>query len=216
MEPKALLLDEPLSALDASTRRRAARELGGDDPPGCLGPGRARDPRLRGGRHPCRARSAWSTGGRIIQRGSATELAAARGIGICRGPRRLDRAEGPRRPSRQRRHADPPRERRMRESDSADPCELGDVSVSVHPWEILIEPPGCRIPPAPPAIASRLESLRLRDSATAFAVGLDAGQPLVCRGDAAGGRGARPGAGGGNPGRLESFGDQGCRGGGAG
>jgi len=174
VEPKTLLLDEPLSALDASTRGRAARELAATIESSGV-------PTLFV-THDYEEAATLAheigviDGGLIVQRGSAAELAAAPGsafvadlvgsIVIAGRAKHLGDAGTP----------------IALEGGATifttDPCEPGEVVVSVHPWEILIEPPGSdaagsarnRVPATVTSV-TRLGS-RVR-------VGLDAGQPLA-------------------------------------
>jgi molybdate transport system ATP-binding protein len=137
--PRALLLDEPLSALDARTRARAARELTGIlrdvDVPTLLVTHDFSEAALLGDE------VAIIDAGRVIQRGSASELAAAptsafvadfTGAVVLTGTA----SSGP---------------------DGVTVVELdgggrvtalsparGPVAVSVYPWEIAIEPAGAR------------------------------------------------------------------------
>ncbi len=136
-QPSALLLDEPLSALDSRTRARAARELGAIlrdvGVPSVLVTHDFAEAALLG------SQVAIIDAGRIVQQGTASQLAAApasafvadfSGAVVLAGDARagadgltvvelegggsvsvLDRARGP-------------------------------VAVSVYPWEIAIEPPG--------------------------------------------------------------------------
>lgn len=135
-QPAALLLDEPLSALDTRTRARAGRELSSTlreiDVPTVLVTHDFSEAALLGDR------VAVIDSGRIVQRGSASELAAVpatafvadfTGAVVLTGSAR----EGP---------------------DGVTAIDLdgggtvialeharGPVAVSVYPWEIAIEPP---------------------------------------------------------------------------
>lgn len=189
--PRALLLDEPLSALDARTRARASRELNGilraTDVPAVLVTHDFAEAALLGDR------VAVIDSGRVIQQGTASQLAAApvsafvadfTGAAVLTGTARpgpdsstvvdldgggsvtaLDRAQGP-------------------------------VAVSVYPWEIAIEPLGA------PRIGSTQNHLEVEvTSVTAVAnrvrLGLLAPQPLAAEISAASARALAlaPGAG---------------------
>jgi molybdate transport system ATP-binding protein len=138
-EPRALLLDEPLSALDARTRARAGRELAellrSAQAPALLVTHDFTEAALLGDH------VAVMDGGRVIQRGTASELASAPGsafvadftgavvlTGIARpGPEGLTEVEldggG-----------------RALSVDHGD----GEVALTVHPWEISLSPAGSR------------------------------------------------------------------------
>ncbi|MGI8903310.1 MAG: ABC transporter ATP-binding protein [Solirubrobacteraceae bacterium] len=137
--PSALLLDEPLSALDARTRARAARELGSIlreiDVPTVLVTHDFSDAALFGDE------VAIIDSGRVIQQGSASELAAApttafvadfTGAVVLTGTARAG-ADG----------------LTTVELDgggsvtAVDPA-TGPVAVSLYPWEITIEPAGTK------------------------------------------------------------------------
>ncbi len=61
---------------------------------------------------------------------------------------------------------------------TTDPCEPGDVSLSVHPWEILIEPPGSSAAgSARNRVPARVASVT--QLGNRVRVGLDAGQSLA-------------------------------------
>ena len=174
IEPSVLLLDEPLSALDASTRGRAARELSATI-------AAAGVPTLLVTHdYEEAATLAREIGviaeGRIVQRGSAADLAAAPGSAFVADLVGSVVITG---------RAGHPGEAGIPvELDhgptvwTTSPCEAGSVALSVHPWEILIEPSGSSATgsarnrvPASVVSVTRLGS-RVR-------VGLDAGQPLA-------------------------------------
>jgi molybdate transport system ATP-binding protein len=174
VEPRALLLDEPLSALDASTRGRAARELAATVRSAAV-------PTVLVTHDYMEAATLADEigvvdGGRIIQRGSAAELAAAPGSAFVADLVGSIVLTGRAEPSGA---AGTPILLEGRETIyTVDPCQPGDVSVSVHPWEILIEPPGSEAAgSARNRVAARVTSVtRLGNRVR---VGLDAGQPLV-------------------------------------
>jgi molybdate transport system ATP-binding protein len=136
-EPEIMLLDEPLSALDARTRAAAARELGGvlrdSEAPTLLVTHDFAEAAQLGDR------VGIIDQGRVVQLGTASELAAAPRsafvadftgavvlTGVARpGPHGVTRVEldggGT-----------------VTSTDAAE----GDVAVSVYPWEIAVEPAG--------------------------------------------------------------------------
>ncbi|HEU4702995.1 MAG TPA: ABC transporter ATP-binding protein [Conexibacter sp.] len=135
--PRALLLDEPLAALDARSAAAAGRELAGLlrelNAPALLVTHDFEEAALLGDE------VAVLDAGRIVQRGSAAQLAAEpasafvadlTGAVVLRG------------------HAQPDAEGLTRvalegggEVVALAPA-LGAVAVAVHPWEIALEPPG--------------------------------------------------------------------------
>ncbi|MEJ7875451.1 MAG: ABC transporter ATP-binding protein [Solirubrobacterales bacterium] len=174
VEPAALLLDEPLSALDASTRGRAARELRTTIE-------EAGVPTLLVTHDFTEAATLANEigvidGGRIVQRGTAADLAGAPrsafvadlvGSVVLTGRAEAPGAAGT-----------PVTLDSGATVWTTDTCDLGAVSLSVHPWEILIEPPGSgalgsarnRVPARVVSITPLGNRVRL---------GLDAGQPLA-------------------------------------
>jgi molybdate transport system ATP-binding protein len=172
--PKALLLDEPLSALDARTRAGASRELqatlAGAGVPALLVTHDFAEAALLGDR------VAVIDGGRLVQQGSAQELAAApasafvadlTGAVVLTGSAhpgadgltlvRLDESAG--------------------ELTSTDPGS-GRVAASVHPWEIALAPPDDEASgSAQNRLGARVTSVT--HVGNRVRVGLDAGQPLV-------------------------------------
>ncbi len=187
--PRVLLLDEPLSALDARTRASASRELAGvlreTGVPALLVTHDFTEAAVLGDR------VAVIDGGRIVQQGTAGELAAAPGsafiadftgavvlTGVARGgPGDLtavdldgggvatstDRAAGP-------------------------------VALSVHPWEISLGPAGAR---AEGSAQNHLDAevVTVTHVGNRVRVGLAAPQPLVAEitGAAVGGLHLAPG-----------------------
>jgi molybdate transport system ATP-binding protein len=171
--PRALLLDEPLSALDTRTRGRAARELAGAlrsaGVPALLVTHDFGEAALLGDR------VAVIDEGRIVQEGSARELAAApasafvadlTGAVVLTGEARastdgltLVRLDG------------------GGEVTSTDPG-AGLVAVSVQPWEIALSAAG---EPASGSAQNRLSGMvaTVTHVGNRVRVGVEAGQPLV-------------------------------------
>ncbi len=174
VEPRALLLDEPLSALDASTRGRAAREL-------TSAIVAAGVPTLLVTHDYEEAATLADeigviSDGRIVQRGSAAELAGAPGSAFVAdlvGSVVISgRAGSPG-------DAGTPVELPGGQTVwTTDACEPGEVSVSVHPWEILIEPLGSTAAgSARNRLAARVVTVTPLGSRVRLA--LDAGQPIA-------------------------------------
>jgi len=174
VEPSVLLLDEPLSALDASTRGRATRELSATIEAAGV------PTLLVTHDYEEAATLAEEIGvigeGRIVQRGTAGELAASPGSAfvadLVGSVVLLGRAEAA---------GDAGTPVALEGGPtvwSTDACEPGDVALSVHPWEILIEPPGSEAAgSARNRVAARVVSVtRLGNRVR---IGLDAGQPLA-------------------------------------
>jgi molybdate transport system ATP-binding protein len=173
--PRALLLDEPLSALDARTRASASRELGAAlrdaGVPALLVTHDFGEAALLGDR------VAVIDGGRVVQEGSAQELAAAPASAFVADLTGAVVLTGEARPG--------PDGLTLVRLGGADGGELastdagsGPVAVSVHPWEIALAPAA----DAPSGSAQN----RLIGVVTSVAhvgnrvrVGVDAGQPLV-------------------------------------
>ena len=173
IEPRVLLLDEPLGALDSRTRAAASRELSAvladAEMPAILVTHDFHEAALLG------QRVAIIDGGRVLQQGSAEQLATApvsafvaefTGSVVLTG--------------RARRDSDGLTVIELDGGGSAsatDPGE-GPVAISVFPWEITLGPAG---EPAHDSAQNRLAA-RVQ-SITAVGnrvrVGLDAGQPLV-------------------------------------
>jgi molybdate transport system ATP-binding protein len=173
-EPRALLLDEPLSALDTRTRGHASRALASAlreaGVPALLVTHDFGEAALLGDR------VAVLDAGRIVQQGSARELAAApasafvadlTGAVVLTGEARpgpdgltLVRLDGG-----------------ATDAASTDPGS-GRVAVSVHPWEIALGPSGA--PPSGSA-QNRLEGAitTVTHVGNRVRVGVEAGQPLV-------------------------------------
>jgi molybdate transport system ATP-binding protein len=170
--PSVLLLDEPLSALDARTRASASRELAATlrslDVPVVLVTHEFNEAALLGDE------VAVIDGGRIVQRGTATELAAApatafvadfsgavvlTGTAIAtEGQLTLVDLDG---------------------GGVASTTDHGDgrVAVSVYPWEITIGQAPAAAESAQNRLSARITSLTTIGNRVR--VGLDAGQPLV-------------------------------------
>ncbi len=172
-EPRALLLDEPLSALDARTRAGATRELAA---------------MLRSAGVPALLvthdfgeaarladRVAVVDSGRVVQAGTAAELAARpasafvadlTGAVVMTGVARAG-----------------PSGQTVVELDgggsvSSSDRAAGRVAVSVHPWEIALEPAGSKAGGSPlNRLPAEVESVTAVGSRAR--VGLVAGQPLA-------------------------------------
>ena len=172
-EPRALLLDEPLSALDARTRASASRELATvlreASVPALLVTHDFTEAAILGDR------VAVIDGGRIVQEGTAGELAAApasafvadfTGAVVLTGVARegpggltiidLDGGGG---------------------ATSTD-RRTGPVALSVHPWEIALEPAGAR---SEGSAQNHLEAevITVTEVGNRVRVGMTAAQPLV-------------------------------------
>ncbi|MCW2953546.1 MAG: molybdate transporter, ATPase subunit [Conexibacter sp.] len=143
-EPRALLLDEPLSALDARSRASAGRELAGLlrdlDVPSVLVTHDFMEAALLGDE------VAVIDGGRVVQRGTAAQLAAEpasafvadfTGAAVLTGDvLAARRSEAP---------APEPLTRVALDGGgtiATTAAGEGAVAVAVHPWEISIEPAG--------------------------------------------------------------------------
>jgi molybdate transport system ATP-binding protein len=188
--PRALLLDEPLSALDPATRRGALRELhrllGALEIPVLLVTHSFDEAALLAGRLAVLDR------GRVVQDGAPAEISARPrspfvadlvGAAVLRGEASgepggltLVRLEG------------------GGEARSVDPGR-GPVAISVFPWEISLEPPG---PAAPGSVLNRVEGeiASLTAVGNRVRVGLAVPQPLSVEitGRSAAAMGLRPGA----------------------
>lgn len=173
LEPAALLLDEPLSALDARTRAGARGELAGAI-------ARAGVPTILVTHDFEEAvtladRVAVLSGGRIVERGSPGKLASRPGsafvadlVGSVVLGGRAETAAGSTRVALD----------GGGEVYTTDGCAPGPVALSVHPWDVALEPAGSE--PRGSArnrLAARVVSVTPLGSRVR--VGLDAGQPLV-------------------------------------
>jgi molybdate transport system ATP-binding protein len=190
-EPGVLLLDEPLSALDARTRAGAARELAAVlrevEAPALLVTHDFAEAAQLGDR------VGVMDAGRVIQEGSATDLAAAprsafvadfTGAVVLTGTAR----SGPDGLTRVRLDGGG-------EVVSTDPGE-GPVAVSVYPWEISVEPAG--VAPAPGSTQNHLpaEVVSVTTVGNRVRLGLAGPQPLAAEVTRASAErlGLRPGA----------------------
>ena len=189
--PQALLLDEPLSALDARTRASASRELAGvlrdSGVPALLVTHDFTEAAVLGDR------VAVIDGGRIVQQGTAGELAAApasafvadfTGAVVLTGVAREGAGPG---------------DVTVVELDgggiaTSTDRRSGPVALSVHPWEIALEPAGGHVEGS---MQNRLEAevLTVTQVGNRVRVGLAAPQPLVAEitGAAVGGLHLAPG-----------------------
>ena len=172
--PRALLLDEPLSALDASTRAHASRQL-------LELMAEAGVPTLLVTHDFDEAASiadevAVLEAGRIVQRGTAEELASrpasafvADLIGsVVLGGRAEHRVGGVTRIALDGGGT----------AFSTDLAESGTVVISIHPWEITLEPgPASTSTSARNHLRGRITSVR--SVGNRVRVGIDCGQPLV-------------------------------------
>ncbi|MEA2440258.1 MAG: molybdate transport system ATP-binding protein [Thermoleophilaceae bacterium] len=172
-EPRALLLDEPLSALDSRTRGRASRELAAAlraaGVPALLVTHDFGEAALLGDR------VAVIDEGRVVQEGSARELAAAptspfvadlTGAVVLTGDASpgsdgltLVRLDGG---------------GEVTSTDSG----AGQVAVSVHPWEIALAEAGA---PVSGSAQNRIDGtvVSIAHVGNRVRVGVEAGQPLV-------------------------------------
>jgi molybdate transport system ATP-binding protein len=172
-EPEVLLLDEPLSALDARTRAAAARELGAvlreSEAPALLVTHDFAEAAQLGDR------VGIVDQGRIVQVGTATELAAApRSAFVADFTGAVVLTGQARRGSDGLTHVELDGGGTVTSTDSAE----GAVGVSVYPWEITIEPEG---EPAHGSAENRLtaEILSMTTVGNRVRLGLAAPQPLV-------------------------------------
>ena len=173
-QPRALLLDEPLSALDARTRGRASRELTSAlreaAVPALLVTHDFAEAALLGDR------VAVLDAGRIVQEGSARELAEAPASAFVADLTGAVVLTGDARPG-------PDGLTLVRldgggaDAASTDPGQ-GRVAVSIHPWEIALGPAGAD---ATGSAQNRLEGpiTTVTHVGNRVRVGVEAGQPLV-------------------------------------
>ena len=174
-KPRVLLLDEPLSALDTSTRASASRELAGvlrdTGVPALLVTHDFTEAAVLGDR------VAVIDGGRIVQEGTAGELAAAPGsafiadftgavvlTGVARATAGLDDVT-------------------VVDLDGGGVATStdrgsGPVALSVHPWEISLQPAGAR---SEGSAQNHLDAevVTVTHVGNRVRVGLAAPQPLV-------------------------------------
>jgi molybdate transport system ATP-binding protein len=171
-EPRALLLDEPLSALDARTRAGASRELAAvlasAGVPALLVTHDFAEAALLADR------VGVIDGGRVVQEGAAAELAAApasafvadfTGAVVLTGTARPDR-DGLTRVALD----------GGGEVVTLEPAE-GPVAVGVYPWEIELVPPGARTGSARNHVP--VEVLSVTPVGSRVRIGLAAPQPLT-------------------------------------
>jgi molybdate transport system ATP-binding protein len=172
--PRALLLDEPLSALDARTRARAARELGATlrdaGVPAVLVTHDFAEAALLGDR------VAVLDAGRIVQQGSARELAARPASAFVADLTGAVVLAGTA-------HAGPDGLTVVAldgggSVTSTDTAE-GPVAATVHPWEIALAPAAA--PAEQSSAQNRLDAevTSVTHIGSRVRVGLAAGQPLV-------------------------------------
>ena len=172
-EPRALLLDEPLSALDSRTRASASRELSrvldAASSPAILVTHDFEEAALLGDR------VAVLDGGRVVQTGTAAELAAAPASAFVADLTGSVVLTGCARPC----------EHGLTEvaldgggSVISVDHGSGRVAVAVHPWEISLEPPGSA---AEDSIQNRLSATvcSVTPVGNRVRVGLVAPQPLT-------------------------------------
>ncbi len=172
--PRALLLDEPLAALDATTRAAARRELieliGEAGVPSILVTHDFTEASALAGR------VAVIESGRIVQSDSPGELAARPATSFVAEITGSSVLTG-----HSRGHSTGPTEVTLRGGASVlstDPSESGPVSISVHPWDISLEPPGS---PARGSQQNRLPGIvrSVAPIGSRVRIGLDVGQPLI-------------------------------------
>ena len=172
-QPRALLLDEPLSALDARTRASASRELAGvlrdSGVPALLVTHDFTEAAVLGDR------VAVIDGGRIVQEGTAGELAAAPASAFVADFTGAVVLTGIAHPG--------AGDLTVVELDgggiaTSTDRRTGPVALSVHPWEIALEPAGTHIEGS---MQNRLEAevLTVTQVGNRVRVGLAAPQPLV-------------------------------------
>jgi molybdate transport system ATP-binding protein len=171
-EPRALLLDEPLSALDARTRAAASRELGGilreAGVPALLVTHDFTEAALLGDA------VAVVDGGRIAQRGAAAQLAAEPASAFVADFTGAVVLTG---------HARPAGEVTVVELDGGGTVTAlerlsGPVAVSVYPWEIAVAPPGA-VDPGSARNHVPVEVVSVTVLGNRVRIGLAAPQPLT-------------------------------------
>jgi molybdate transport system ATP-binding protein len=188
-QPRVLLLDEPLSALDARTRASASRELAGvlreTGVPALLVTHDFTEAAVLGDR------VAVIDGGRIVQEGTAGDLAAAPGSAFIADFTGAVVLTGVARPG--------PGDVTVVELDGGGIATstdrgAGPVALSVHPWEISLEPAGAR---SEGSAQNHLDAevVTVTHVGNRVRVGLAAPQPLVAEitGAAVGGLHLAPG-----------------------
>jgi molybdate transport system ATP-binding protein len=171
--PAALLLDEPLSALDARTRAAAGRELGAvlreAEVPALLVTHDFTEAALLGDE------VGVIDGGRVVQRGSAAELAAAPASAFVADFTGAVVLTGTARPG-----EDGLTHVALDGGGAAVSTEPGDgpVAVSVYPWEIALAPPDTA---SPDSARNHLpvEVVSVTAVGNRVRVGLAAPQPLT-------------------------------------
>jgi molybdate transport system ATP-binding protein len=188
-QPRVLLLDEPLSALDARTRASASRELAGvlrdTGVPALLVTHDFTEAAVLGDR------VAVIDSGRIVQDGTPGELAAAPGSAFVADFTGAVVLTGVARPG--------PDDVTVVDLDGGGTAtstdrRAGPVALSVHPWEISLEPAGAR---SAGSAQNHLDAevLTVTHVGNRVRVGLAAAQPLVAEitGAAVGGLHLAPG-----------------------
>ena len=172
-QPRALLLDEPLSALDARTRASASRELAGvlrdTGVPALLVTHDFTEAAVLGDR------VAVIDGGRIVQQGTAGELAAAPGSAFVADFTGAVVLTGDARPG--------PADTTVVDLDGGGVATstdrgAGPVALSVHPWEISLEPAGAHVEGSAQNVLEA-EVVTVTRVGNRVRVGLAAPQPLV-------------------------------------
>ncbi|CAA9476444.1 MAG: Molybdenum transport ATP-binding protein ModC [uncultured Solirubrobacteraceae bacterium] len=190
-QPRVLLLDEPLSALDARTRASASRELAGvlrdTGVPALLVTHDFTEAAVLGDR------VAVIDAGRIVQEGTAGELAAAPHSAFVADFTGAVVLTGVARPQRR------PGDVTIVDLDGGGAATStdrgsGPVALSVHPWEIALEPAGAR---GEGSAQNHLDAevVTVTHVGNRVRVGLAAPQPLVAEitGAAVGGLHLAPG-----------------------
>ena len=172
-QPRVLLLDEPLSALDARTRAGASRELAGvlrdSGVPALLVTHDFTEAAVLGDR------VAVIDDGRIVQEGTAGELAAAPGSAFIADFTGAVVLTGIARPGRG--------ETTVVDLDGGGVATsidrgAGAVALSVHPWEISLEPAGSHVEGSAQNVLEA-EVVSVTRVGNRVRVGLAAPQPLV-------------------------------------